>query len=365
MKPTHPDQGRSQANSPLSVPLPQPHASQWVVFSIIIFVTLYVARGFLLPVFSSLLLAYALIPFVRILTRLKIPRVIAAFLVVGLFTASFTYGIYALSTPAIEWLEKAPQSFDRVERLLESIKRPVDNVNAASERLNQMAQGEDGGREVVVRMKESDFINVVLNQTPIVIGAVISTLIFLFFLLAYGDLLMRRVVEISPRLRDKIKAVDAAREVETSVSKYLVTVSLINVALGLCVGISLFALGFENPILWGALATMFNFIPYLGAIAGVGLLGLASFTVNSDPQVALVYPGVYLLLTVLEGHFITPMILGRSFMINPIFIILVLVFLGWMWGVVGAVMAVPLLVAAKAAAAHFESTRQLATLLSR
>lgn len=336
-----------------------------IVFFIIIFVTLYVARGFLLPVFAALLLSYALAPAVRMILHLRVPRVLAAFIVVTVATAAFAYGIFALSGPAVSLLENAPESFDKLGKLAQALKRPVENMNAASEQLNEMTQGQKKNRPVVVQMEESGLGNLILSQTPIVLGAIISTLILLFFLLAFGHLLLKRAVEISPRLSDKKRVIETARQIESSVSQYLVTVSLINAGLGACVSLALFLLGFPNPIIWGVLAGALNFIPYLGAVAGVCLLTFASFSITDTLEYALIYPAAYLALTLIEGNFVTPLILGRSFTINPIFIILVLLFLGWLWGIPGAIMAVPLLVAVKSAAQEFERTHSLAVLLSK
>lgn len=366
MHPTTPPALESPNSSRILAGLPfatSYHSS--IVFSIIIFATLYVARGFLLPVFAALLLSYALVPAVRMLMHLHIPRVLAAFIVVSIATAAFVYAIIALSGPAVKWLEKAPESFDKLGQLTEVLKRPVENVNAATEQLNEMTQGDKKKRPLVVRVEESNLGDLILSQTPIVIGAAISTIILLFFLLAFGHVLLRRVVEISPRLADKKRAVDTARQVESNVSRYLGTVTLINAGLGACVALVLSALGFENPILWGVMVAILNFIPYLGAVAGVCLMAFASFSSSDNLEQALICPAAYFALTLIEGNFITPMILGRSFTINPVFIILVLLFLGWLWGIPGAIMAVPLLVAVKSVAQEFDSTRSLAILLSK
>lgn len=341
-----------------------PPAYHWIIFSIVILTTLYVARGFLLPVFAALLLSYTFIPIVRFLNRLYIPRIVASLIVVTSFSAMAVYSLVALSGPALKWLENAPESFDKLESIARSIKGPMENMDKASKQLDQITDNENRSEEVVVRVQESSIAEVILNQTPIVIGGAISTLILLFFLLAFGDVLLRRSVESSKSFGDKRRAVETARQIEYGVSNYLVTVSLINISLGITLGLVLWALGFKSPVLWGTLAAAFNFIPYLGAFAGVGLLTLASISTIEPMSHAFIYPAAYLALTTLEGNFITPMVLGRSFTINPIFIILVLLFLGWLWGIAGAVMAVPILIGVKCAAEQFESTQPLARLMA-
>lgn len=365
--PTSSDLEVNQSNIPSNDPQTRglPATYQWIVFAIILLTTLYVARGFLLPVFAALLLSYTFIPFVRFLQRLLIPRIFAALIVVSVFTVATTYSLVALSGPALNWLEKAPESFDKLENIARSIKRPMENMDKASKQLDQITESDSGKEEVVVRVQESSAAEIILNQTPIVIGGAISMLILLFFLLAFGDVLLRRFVETSRSFRDKRRAVETARKIEQGVSSYLITVSLINVGLGVTLGLALWGLGFKNPALWGTIAAGLNFIPYLGAVVGVGLLTLASISIVEPMSQALIYPAVYFALTTIEGNIITPLILGRSFMINPIFIILVLLFLGWLWGIPGAIMAVPILIGVKCAAEQFDSTRPFARLMAR
>lgn len=333
------------------------------LFWMVVIAALYVARSFLLPVCAALLLSYALIPFVRLFLKLKIPRILASLLVVSIFVISLSSVLYLLSEPAFEVFSKAPRSLERLEQAWHSVESPFEKVTETTEQINKMTNKGKGGDEVVVKVKEADYTDIMVAQTPTFLGGIISAALLLFFLLAFGDHLLKRVVEVAPRLKDKKRAIETARKVERSVSRYLVTIITINIGLGVVVGASLFLLGFENPFVWGAIATALNFVPYLGAICGVALLALASLGTAASPGEFFLYPSVYFVCTMVEGNIITPLVLGRSFTLNPVFIILALLFFGWLWGVLGALMSVPILVAIKAYAEVSPSTKELSVIL--
>lgn len=324
----------------------------------------YVARSFLLPVVAAALLSYALIPAVRFLIRIHITRILASLVVVLAFCAFIGLAILLLASPTLDLLKETPSKLKKVERYIGTFEKRLSAVSEASEQIDRMTGSEKNGG-VVVTIKEDSLTEIVFSQTPIFIGGVVSTILLMFFLLAFGDAMLRATVEAAPRLDEKRRFVEIARTLESSVSRYIITVTVINVCLGIAVGGLLFMLGFENPILWGVIATGLNYVPYLGALVGVALLTLASIGSAASMPDALIYPAVYLACTVTEGNFITPIVLGRSFSVNPIFIILALLFLGWLWGLPGAVMAVPLLIAIKALCETTERGQRFAALLRR
>ena len=168
---------------------------------------------------------------------------------------------------------------------------------------------------------------------------------------------------MTPTFRDKRKVVEMVHEVERGVSSYLLTVTLINIALGVVIGLAMWLMEMPNPALWGAMATTLNFIPYLGAMAGTIVVFLvAVFSFDSLAYASLV-PVVYFGCTALEGNFVTPSLLGRNMSMNPIVVFLSLVFWGWMWGVGGALIAVPTLAILKIGLDQFDRTRPIGTLL--
>jgi predicted PurR-regulated permease PerM len=178
------------------------------------------------------------------------------------------------------------------------------------------------------------------------VGALII-FVLLYFLLATGTVLRENIIFALPTLRDKRRALTVTSNVQRSVSAYLITVILINLGLGAAIGFAMYAIGLPNPALWGAMAAMLNFIPYLGAIAGSIVVAIVGLVTYATPVEALLPPMIYLAINSLEGYLATPAILSRRLTINPIAVFLSIVFWGWIWGVAGALMAVPILACLK------------------
>jgi predicted PurR-regulated permease PerM len=205
----------------------------------------------------------------------------------------------------------------------------------------------------------------VLSGTTAVTAGLVAAVLLLFFLLASGDTLLRQAVTIAPRLRDKKRVVEIVREMEDDVSHYLLTISLINAGLGVAVGIAMFLLGMPNPILWGAMAAVLNFIPYLGALIGIGTIGLVALLIFDEPARILLPPLVYFALTTFEGYFVTPSLLARRLTLNPLAVFLALILFTWMWGAAGALLAVPMLASFKICCDHIEALQPIGVMLGR
>ncbi|MGH7570579.1 MAG: AI-2E family transporter [Gemmatimonadota bacterium] len=337
------------------------------IFVLLVLYTLYFARDFVLPVVLALLLTFLLAPVVRALGRMRVPPSIGAGLVILALLSAVVYGGYSLSGPAAAWVERAPQGMRRVEQRIREIQRPVEEVRQAAEQVEQQVEEMAGGgrqpREVQV--EGETLTGAVLSQTQsFLAGAVVMT-ILLFFLLASGDLFLRKLVRVLPRLSDKKAAIEIARATEEHISRYLVTVTLINAGLGVAVGFAMKLAGMPNPVLWGVAAGLMNFVPYLGALATLGMITLVSLLTFEGLGRALVAPGLYLGLNALEGYLITPMLLGRRLLLNPVVIFLGIIFWGWLWGIPGALLAVPILATFKIFCDHIEPLSPIGEFLGR
>jgi predicted PurR-regulated permease PerM len=188
----------------------------------------------------------------------------------------------------------------------------------------------------------------IFSWTGSVLGGVAETTVLLFMLLASGDLFMEKLVEVIPTVRDKKQATQICREIEQSISRYLLIVGLVNLTLGTLVGLSLYLLGLPNAAMWGGVAAFLNFIPYFGPIVGMFAVAIAGLLGFSTLGRGLLPAGAYLLLHLLEADLVTPFVVGRRYALNPIVIFGSLMFFAWLWGVIGALLAVPLLVTVKA-----------------
>jgi predicted PurR-regulated permease PerM len=326
------------------------------LFILAAFYTLYFARSFLLPIVLALLLSLLLSPLVRLLRKLRLPEPLGAGIVLLALLGALGGGIYELSGPAYDWMQKAPNSLRRVEAKLRELKRPVLLFGRATEQVAKIADvttAKAAPVAVAVPAGPSLGARLVGGTTDFVASAAIF-FILLYFLLASGDLFLRKLVKVLPSLADKKRAIEIARQVETDISAYLSTVAMINLGLGVGVAIAMALIGLPNPLLWGMMATLTNFIPYLGAGTCYVVLGLAGFLTFDDLPHALLPVGAFLCLNVAEAYFITPMVLGRRLTLNPVVLFLGLTFWGWLWGISGAILAVPIMVVFKIFCDHIE-----------
>lgn len=332
-------------------------------FLVVLVVALYFGRDFLLPVVLAFLFALVLAPVVRSLARRGVPEGVTAILLVVILATTIASALYSLSGPVSQWIEDAPRIGREVQDRIATLRRPVDAVMDASEQVERLAKSEDPEAQRVV-LSEPGLISRVATGAPEVVAQVGVTLILLLFLLSSGDMFYEKLVKSLPTLSDKKRGLRIARTVERDVSHYLFTISLINVGLGAAVAAGMFSIGLPNPALWGVLAALLNFIPYLGAMLGVVLVGLVALVSFDAIGLALLAPLIYLACTTVEGQLVTPLVLGRRLEMNPVVIFLAIAFWGWLWGIIGALIAVPLLVTLKVFADHVEGLSALGEFLA-
>jgi predicted PurR-regulated permease PerM len=309
--------------------------------------TLYFARAFFLPIVLAALLSFLLSPVVRMLKKLRIPNGLAAGLLVLGLIGSLGLGIYELAGPAYEWAQQAPRELRRLERKLAEFKKPVQTMSKATQQVERITQVGAGQQPARVEVQTETLGERMFSQATEVIAGATIMFILLFFLLASGDLFLRKLIRVLPSLDDKKRAVEIARQIERDVSTYLSTITVINLGLGLAVWGLMAMIGIPNPLLWGVLAFVTNYIPYLGAIVMIAVLAMVGFLTFEDTAHALMAPGAFVGLNLLESYLVTPMVLGRRLTLNPVVIFLGLTFWGWLWGITGALLAVPIMVVLK------------------
>lgn len=343
-------------------PAPLTTIATFGLFILAFFYTLHVAQAFFMPVVLAILLDFLLKPLVRGLERLKLPPALGAAIVLTGLLGVAAYGIHALSVPAATWLERAPKSLAVAEKKIRELRKPVEQVSQTAERLAQMANAPSGTEEVQVR--SDDLRAGILRGAREFLVQSVAVIILLYFLMASGDMFLRKLVRVLPTYEDKKRAVEIARETEHHISTYLLTITLINAGLGVAVALAVAAAGVPNPVLWGVLAAVANFIPYLGATFGIGVLAIVSLLTFNSPWQALIPPGLYFAIAVIEGNFITPILLGRQFTLNPVIVFICIAFWGFLWGVPGMLVAVPLLAILKIACDHVEPLLPLGEFLA-
>lgn len=327
------------------------------------FYTLYFGRAFFLPIVLAMLLNFLLSPVVRALRKLRIPNALGAALVVFGLLGGVSWGVYELSGPAYEWAEKAPATMRKLERKLREFKKPVQTMSKATQQVEQITDVGGGRQPQRVEVQTETLGERMFSQATEIVAGGLVMIILLFFLLASGDLFLRKLIRVLPSLADKKRAVEIARQIETDISAYLVTITIINVGLGLAVWGILTFLGVPNPLLWGVLATVTNYIPYLGAIVMIGVLAMVGFLTFESNTQAMMVPLSFVGLNILESYLVTPLVLGHRLTLNPVVIFLGLTFWGWLWGITGALLAVPIMVVLKIFFDHSEPLRPIGEFL--
>jgi predicted PurR-regulated permease PerM len=316
------------------------------LFLLAVLYTLYFARALFLPLVLVLLLDALFSPLVRRLKRARVPEALSAAVILATLVGMVGLGVYGLSGPAAAWVAKAPESLAKVRTKLRTLRLPLENFNQTAAQVEEIT--DMGGDEAVqVEVKQASLGESLFGGTTEVLSGAILVSILLFFTLSAGDLFLVKAVKALPRLQDKKRAVQIARDTEDQMSSYLATVTLINAAFGLMVGLAMHWLGMPNPVLWGVLAGVTNFIPYLGALLCMAVLAVVALVQFDALGSALAVVAVFFVLNLVESYLLTPLVVGRQLSLNPVAVFVGVLFWGWIWGVVGALLAVPILAMAK------------------
>jgi predicted PurR-regulated permease PerM len=285
----------------------------------------------------------------RVLEREHLPRGVAAILVILVQFGTLGGLGTALCVPAASWAQKLPSAIPKLEERLSFLSRPIATFQQFIDQAQGLTQG-SGLKAVPVAVQGSGLSNQLLGGTRSFASGLLETVLVLFFLLVSGDTFLRRLVEILPRFKDKRQAVDISKQIESDVSAYLFTITIMNLAVGVATGAVMAVCGVGDPVLWGTIAFLLNYIPILGPMLGVVIFLLAGLLSIDSLWAAFLPAGLYLLYLLIhfiEGETVTPMLLARRFTINPVLVILSLVFWYWMWGVPGAILSTPMLAITK------------------
>ncbi len=321
----------------------------------------YLAQEVLIPLLLALLVSLLLSPAVTFLQRLFIPRVLGSILILIAVVGAFAGGVMRLAGPARDWIANAPATIQTLEQRFRSFREPIRQAQEASKKLENLTQSAAAPQTVVAA--QPSLLSSMATSTPHALGSIAAVLILVYFFLSSGNGFLRRMVEVAPRLREKKVVVAIARDVQEEMSRYLVMVSTINLALGLLTAIAMKLLAVPNPMLWGAVAAVLNFAPYVGpATTGLALL-VAGFTTFDSLGRAFAVPGVFFLLAFIEGQLITPVIIGRRLALDPTVVFVWLLIWGWLWGVVGILLAGPLLACFRIFCQHVEGLHTVYVLI--
>jgi predicted PurR-regulated permease PerM len=332
------------------------------LFVLALFFALHEGRAFFLPVVVALLLHFLLSPVVRTLSRARIPAPLGAAVVLGGLLVAVGLAGYYLAGPTREWLAQAPASVGQTQARIRRLLKPVAQVTRTAEQVAQATDVNEGRTPQVV-VKGPSLVDRLFGTTESLVAGIVMVIVLLYFLLASGDLFLQKILRGLPQLEDKRSIGAIAREAEASVSHYLIAMAMINVGQGLLLAGAMALLGVPNPLLWGTLAAVLAWIPYIGALTMLVVLALLGFRTFDPLGQALLVPGAFLAINLVVSNLVSPNVLGRRLKLNRVAILLGLFFWSWIWGVPGAFVAVPLLATFKILCDHVDALRPVGEFL--
>ena len=333
-----------------------------IVFGSIIY-TSYFTRELLLPILLAAFFAVLLSPLMKRLTKGWVPRWLGALLLVGLLIGLVVGVGNALYAPASEWAGRAPKVMRDAKPKLQALIQPLVQASKMSESLGDIT-GDSGksSSPVVVQATPSASL---LSTTPKLVASLLAVVLLTYFFLVYGDTLLRKALQLSPTWSKKRLTVDIVRSIQSDVTRYVMTICATSIVLGIATTAYLWLLGVESPLLWGVVAALLNLAPYVGPLLMAALLCMVGLSQFPSLAEAILPAAGYLCLHLMESQVLTPLTLGRTINLNPLAIILWLMIWGWLWGIIGLLIAVPMLVTFKIFCSRIEGMESWSILLEK
>jgi len=347
-----PTDEKTEVGLPAEVPedLPPPSDPKVIflggLFVLAVLVAAYVASDIVLPLVFAIVLKLLLQPALRILEGLHIPRTIASLLLILALLGTIVGLGTVISGPARTWAGKLPEGIPRLQERLSFMRQPIDTLQRFLQQVEDFG-GTEPSPNAGTLTQGPTLLSKLFTGVRHFASGFFTTVLFLFFLLVSGDIFLHRLVEILPRFRSKRQVVEISQQIESDVSAYLVTITIMNAAVGIATALAMWLTGVGDPILWGTVAFLLNYVPILGTAMGVLIFLLAGLLTHDTLWQALLPAGLYFGFHLIEGETVTPMLLARRFTLNPVLVIISLAFWFWMWGIPGAILSMPMLAITK------------------
>ncbi|MGZ8337894.1 MAG: AI-2E family transporter [Allosphingosinicella sp.] len=300
---------------------------------------------FFLPVTAALVIAVALVPLLEWLERRRVPSTLAAFFCLVLFIAVANIAVAAIVLPASEWFRLLPE---RIGQLRESL-APLFEIYASLERfiddiVREFGRAPAAGPQRVQVETPSTLLQIIASSAPFAAIQMFFAVLVIFFFLSGWTRMRKRTITARSSFGGAMTTARVIQQVVDATSAYLGTITIVNIGMGLLVALILYFIGMPTPLMWGGIAAVLNYIPYLGPIASALLLALGGLMTFEDPWYALLPALSFVVIHLVEANIVTPSVVGRRLTINPLLILLSLSFWAWVWGTTGALLAVPLLI---------------------
>lgn len=334
------------------------------IFVILTIYALYFGREFFMPVVLAFLFALTLTPIVRFLRKRGVPSALSATLLVVVSAAMVGLGGYLLSGPVMQLINDAPQIGRTLTERIEELRGPFDRLMQISAQIDNVTDTVNEAGVMKVAVQQPGILSQAAGTMLSVGTNAAIVLVLSLFLLASGTLFYEKIVQSFATMSEKKRALRIVYDVEREVSRYLLTVAAINAALGAVIGLGLWAIGMPSPLLWGVMAGLLNFLPYIGALTTIVIVAAISIVSFDSLSYAMVAPAFVIACNIVEGQIVTPLIVGRRLELNAVAIFIAVAFWSWLWGFIGALIAVPLLVVVKVFCDHFEGLQSFGNFLA-
>ncbi len=300
--------------------------------------------AFFLPVTAALVIAIALVPMLEWLERRRIPPPLAAFLCIAAFLAIANAAVVAIIVPATGWFALLPQRVVRIRHNLRPLLELYSSLDRFVSDTSATFMKHGGGPRAVVVDTPNSLLDIVATSAPVAILQMFFSVLVVFFFLSGWTRMRRATITSRGSFSSALITARVIQEMVDATSAYLATITIINICLGLLVAFCLWLIGLPDPLMWGGIVILFNYMPYLGPIMAAMLIALGGLMVFRDAWYAILPVAVFVGCHLVESNVITPSLVGRRLTINPLLILVSLSFWGWVWGAPGALLAVPLLI---------------------
>lgn len=336
------------------------------LFVLALFYTAYLASPVIIPVTIGFLLSMILATPVRRLCSWGIPRPLGAAFMITLTVVMVGVPMYLLSEPAGRWVSDMPETATEIGERIRGLTTPIRDVREAAEEVEKIANLDDESDPTpVVKVETPSFGQVMLDSAPQLVASAIFTLFLAFLLLCSGDAMLRKIIQIGCRIDDQRRSLVITKQIQLDLFRYLAAVTAVNIALGAATAGMLYALDVPNALLWGAVAGLFNYAPLVGPALTIIVLTIVGMTTFEPLGQALMVPFAYFVLTAIEGNFISPAVIGRRLALSPVVVLLSLMLFGWMWGIPGLLLAVPIVSSTRIICHNIPRLHSVAAVLGR
>lgn len=334
------------------------------IFFLLLLQAMVWASDFLIPVTAAFLGYFVLNRPRRYLQNLGIPPFISATLFISIITALILLLMVQLSAPTAQFIEDLPALMEEIKAKLVSSGGTLDAINSASSAAEEMIAEKDEETVTVEVVSRTGVAATLFGMAPALLSSVLFTLILLFFLVASGDMFLRKTIESLKSFTDKRRAVEVLHSIEERLGHYLGGITLINFGLGITIAIAMFLWGMPGPLIFGFMGFALNFVPFLGALLGACIAAAVAFVSIEESWISIAVFFTYMLLTSIEGQLITPVLISRRMRLNTTVVFLFVAFFAWIWSVIGMVVALPILIVVKIVCDETDSLKTLSRFLA-